>query len=135
MSTYLKGKTNKQDALELYTDDLTLRTETAKQSLQKTQAQVLFHKNALQSVQNDIKNTQNRIETAYAERNSTAITDAIADLDELILIQQDHKYGQIFAQQIAKEYQSLIDFSEKKLEAIKANIPALTQGVVVRLPE
>ncbi len=135
MSTYLKGKPNKQDALEVYTDELTLRTEKAKQSLQKAQAQVLFHKNALQNVQNDIKNTQDKIETAYTDRNSTAITDAIADLDELTLIQQDHKYGQIFAQQIVKEYQSLIDFSEKKLEVIQANMPALTQGVVVRLPE
>ncbi len=53
--------------------------------------------------------------------------DNLADLDEFVLVQQDHKYGQIFAEQITKEYQSVIQFSDNKLVVIQANIPALVQ--------
>lgn len=127
IATYLAGKTNKQEALENYVEELTRHTEKAQATLQSLNSQILFHKNALQNTQTDIKNTQAKIETSYKDRDSTGIMDNIADLDEFVLVQQDHKYGQIFAQQIAKEYQSVITFSENKLRAIQANIPALAQ--------
>lgn len=133
--TYLKAKINKQDALENYIDELTRYTEKAKSTLQSINAQALVHKSALQTVQTDIKNTQAKIESSYKNRDSTSIMNNIADLDEFILIQQDHKYGQIFDQQIASEYQSIIQFSENKLQVLKANIPALVQGITVNLPK
>ncbi|MEI6711970.1 MAG: hypothetical protein WCK88_07570 [bacterium] len=125
--TYLKGKMNKQDALENYIDQLTQHTEKAKATLQSITAQTLVHQSALQTVQTDIKNTQTKIEAAYKNRDSSGIMNSIADLDEFVLIQQDHKYGQIFGQQIVKEYQNVIQFSENKLQVIKANMPALVQ--------
>jgi hypothetical protein len=125
--SYLKNKTNKQEALESYIDDLVKHTEKARATLQAITAQMLFHKNALQSTQSDIKNTQAAIEASYKNRDSSGIMDNIADLDEFVLVQQDHKYGQIFGQQIAKEYQDVITFSESKIQVLKANIPALVQ--------
>lgn len=124
---YLQGKPNKQEALENYIDDLVRHTEKAKATVQSLNSQTLFHTNALKNVQTDIKSTQTAIETAYINRDSAGIIDAIADLDEYVLIQQDHKYGQIFSQQMSKEYQSVIQFSENKLQIIQANIPALVQ--------
>ena len=90
-------------------------------------AQILFHKNALKNTQNDIKLMQSKIESSYKNRDSTSMSQNIADLDELVLTQQDHKYGSILHQQIANEYQSVIKFSENKLQAISANIPALVK--------
>lgn len=125
--SYLKNKTNKQEVLESYIDELIKHTEKARATLQAITAQMLFHKNALQSTQSDIKNTQAAIEASYKNRDSSGIMDNIADLDEFVLVQQDHKYGQIFGQQIAKEYQNVITFSESKIQVLKVNIPALVQ--------
>jgi hypothetical protein len=124
---YLKGKTNKQEALENYIDELVRHTEKAKTTLLSLNSQTLFHTNALKNIQTDIKNTQLNVETSYYNRDSGSMMNAIADLDELVLMQQDHKYGQIFGQQISKEYQFAIGFSENKLQVIQANIPALVQ--------
>lgn len=101
--------------------------EKARNTLQSLNSQILLHKNALQSTQSDIKSTQAKIEGSYKDRDSNSIMDHIASLDEFILVQQDHKYGKIFAEQIAQEYQSVIKFSENKLQIIQANIPALSQ--------
>jgi len=127
ISSYLSGKTNKQEALENYIDELTRHTEKARKTVQSINAQMIFHQNALKNVQIDIKNAQSEIESAYINRDSSGISNAIADLDEFVLVQQDHKYGQIFGQQITKEYQSVIVFSENKIQAMQANIPALVQ--------
>jgi len=124
---YLNAKTDRQAALEYYIEELTRHTKKASNSLQAINAQILVHKNALTSTQTDIKNTQAKIEQSYRDRNSTAIMDGVAELDELILVQQDHKYGQVFGQQIASEYQNLIQFSEAKLAVLQANMPALVQ--------
>ena len=132
---YLNAKTDRQAALEYYIEELTRHTKKASNSLQAINAQILVHKNALTSTQTDIKNTQAKIEQSYRDRNSTAIMDGVAELDELILVQQDHKYGQVFGQQIASEYQNLIQFSEAKLAVLQANMPALVQWVTVNLPK
>lgn len=47
--------------------------------------------------------------------------DAIARLDELTLVQQDHKYGRVFAQKASEEYTDLIAFSESKNTVLRAN--------------
>lgn len=127
IAQYLQGKTDRKEALESYIDELEKHTEKARITLQSLNGQILFHKNALKNVQTDIKNTQARIEASYKDRNSTGIMDTVAELDEFTLVQQDHKYGQIFAEQISKEYQGVLQFSENKLQVIKANIPALVQ--------
>ncbi len=133
--SYLKGKSDKQEALEYYIAELTRHTEKAKVTVQTISAQALVHKNALQSNQTDIKNTQIAIEKSYNERNSTGIIDNIARLDEFVLVKQDHTYGQIFDQQVIKEYQSVIQFSEVKIQVLQANMPALVKGVTVNLPK
>ncbi len=135
IADYLKTKTNKQDALESYLDELSQQMQKAQITLQKLQAQSTFHKTALQNIQTDIKNTQTRIESAYTDRNSTAIVDGMADLDELVLQKQDHIYGQLLNQQLAREYQSVITFAQKKWDIIRANMPAFVQGITVTLPE
>jgi hypothetical protein len=127
IATYLKGKSNTKEALDFYIDELVQHTERAKKTLQSLNAQKLYHTNALQDVQTDIQNSQIKIEKAYTDRDSGSIMNAVADLDEFVLIQQDHKYGKIFGQQITKEYQSVLKFSENKLQAIQSNIPALVQ--------
>lgn len=133
--SYLSAKTDKQEALENYIDELARHTEKARITLQAVSSQITFHQNAFKNVQNDIKKAQAEIESAYINRNSSGIINAIADLDEFVLVQQDHKYGQIFGQQIIKEYQSVIQFSENKLQVMQANIPALVQWVTVNLPK
>lgn len=132
--TYLEAKTDRQTALEYYVDELTRYTKKAEATLQAITTRALVHKNALASIQTDIKNTQATIEKSYRERNSSAIMDGIAQLDELILARQDHTYGQLFDQQIAQEYQNLMKFSIEKLKVIQVNMPALVQGVTVNLP-
>lgn len=124
---YLKGKTNKLEALENYIDELVRHTEKAKETLKSLDSQTLFHTNALKNTQIAVKNTQTQVETAYKNRDSGSIMNAIADLDELVLTQQDHKYGQIFGQQISREYKTVMLFAENKLQVIQANIPALVQ--------
>jgi len=132
---YLDAKKDRQAAIEYYIEELTSHSQKASTTLQAINAQTLVHKNALTSTQADIKNTQAKIEQAYLDRRSSAIMDNIAQLDELTLVQQDHKYGQIFGQQIASEYEKLIKFSDTKLTLLKANIPALVQGITVNLPK
>lgn len=124
---YLNVKKDRQAALEYYIGQLSEHTQKAITTLRAINAQALIHKNALVGTQTDIKNTQAKIEQAYRDRSSSGIMDGIAQLDELLLVQQDHKYGQIFGQQIAGEYQNLIQFSDEKLTVIKANTPALVQ--------
>lgn len=132
---YINSKTNKQEALYTYLDRLKYVTDQARQTLKNLLDQATMHKNALTTVQSEIKNTQQQIETAYSERNSNALMDAVAHLDELMLVQQDHKYGQVFAQQTATQYQKIIQFSEKKMQIIEANIPALSQWIQVKMPQ
>lgn len=132
---YLTAKKDRQAALEYYIEELTNHTQKATITLQAINAQALMHKNALTSTQTEIKDTQTKIEQSYQNRNSSAIMDGIAQLDELVLVQQDHKYGQIFGQQIASEYQNLMTFSQAKITVLKANMPALVQGVTVNLPK
>lgn len=132
---YLDVKKDRQAALEYYIEELTNHSKRAYTTLQAINAQALSHKDALTSTQADIKNIQAKIEQSYRDRNSSAIMDNIAQLDELTLVQQDHKYGQIFGQQIASEYEKLLNFSETKLTVLKANIPALVQGITVNLPK
>lgn len=132
---YLKIKSDKQSALEYYITELTRHTEKAKLTVQAISSQASIHQNALQSNQIDIKNTQVAIEKSYSERNSSKIMDNIARLDELVLVKQDHTYGQIFDQQIVKEFQSVIQFSEAKIQVLQTNIPALVKGVTVNLPQ
>lgn len=134
INTYLDGKTEKNKALNVYIDSLKNHTDNAKKTYQVIQSQTELHRNALKNVQGEIKNLQINIEWSFRERNSSGIMNGISDLDELALIQQDHLYGQLFGQQIMREYQSVIKYSDKKLELIQANISALTQGVTVRLP-
>jgi hypothetical protein len=125
--TYLESKADKEYALESYIEQLETHTDKAYTTLGILDKQAVFHKDALQNVQNDIKDVQAKIEASYRERNSSEIINNIALLDEFVLVQQDHKYGQIFHQQLAKEYKSVIQFSENKLQVIKANIPAIVQ--------
>ena len=135
ISTYLDAKKDRQAALDSYIEDLITHSQKAYTTLQAVNAQAIVHKNALTSTQSDIKSVQAKIERSYHDRNSTAIMDSIAQLDELVLVQQDHIYGQIFNQQIASEYDTLIKFSDAKLTVLKANIPALVQGITVNLPK
>ncbi len=131
---YLRVHPDKKDSLNTYIEKLSEKTEEAKIIVNTLSQLHDFHTSAYTTLQADIKNTQNTIEKAYVDRNSSGITDGVDRLEELHVEEQEHKNVAIFAKRIALEYTNIITLAEKKLVIIRANIDALAEGITVSLP-
>ncbi len=131
---YLRLHTDKKDSLDTYIQKLDEKKEEAKIVVNSLSQLHDFHNNAYNTVQTDIKNTQNNIEQAYKNQNSAEIIQWITHLEELHVEEQEHKNIVLFTQRISLEYARLITLSEKKLVIMRANTEALAEGITVSLP-
>lgn len=132
---YLRVHPDKTTALENYVSQLEESHADAKAAHASLTLLGDFHANAIQNIQTDIKNTQSAIEQAYTERNSDEIMSWIERLEELRISEQEHRNIVVFSKRFIAEYAALMTGVEKKIIVIKANAPALIQGITVKLPE
>lgn len=131
---YLSQKSDREGAIETYIlqlDDATLR---AKWEVQNLVQQSQYYEQANKEISTTIKQIQDSLESSYANRDSQAIGDTMAQLDESWLTQNTNTYNQLFLERMVRDYTNLIQYSELKLSILKTNIPALVSGVSVNLP-
>jgi hypothetical protein len=124
---YLSLHAERADALDAYISQLEEKVGEAQTSVASLEQQFQLNRDALPSVQSEIKNVQGTVEQAYVNRNSEAIIEGLVRLEELHTQEQEHKVAAIFAERLAKEYNVFITGSNQKLIVLKANKDALVK--------
>ncbi len=132
---YLRLQPNRLSGLENYIDQLDRAKNDAKEAMNTLTQQADLHAGILPSIQEEIKNTQNSLENAYNNRDSSAIIKGLVQLEELRIEEQEHRNNTVFSRRLAREYAALIQASEQRITVLRANAAALAQGITVRLPE
>ncbi len=133
--SYLRLHPDKQNALENYINQLEEKKNESEEAMNGLNQLNALHTNALPSIQSEIKNKQNSIESSYNDRDGVAIIRSLSELEELRIQEQEHKNIIVFSARIAAEYNTLITAANQKLVVLRANMAPLIQGVTVKLPQ
>lgn len=134
ITNYLSLRADKTEALESYISQLEEKKQESEEAYVSLGQLNTLHTNARTSAQQDIKNMQIQIESAYNNRDSESIMEHLVQLEELHVQEQEHNTITTFAIRVGKEYKALIEASSQKITVLRANIEPLSKGVTVKLP-